>query len=58
MDMLLFVLARYGWTLQRSRAKQNFDNLDEKIKEMNDFKSKQFHDVLLNQMNKNKENKD
>lgn len=54
MDMLLFVLARYGWTLQRSRAHQNFDDLDSKIKEMNDYKSQQFNNLLLDKMNETK----
>lgn len=55
MDMLLFVLARYGWTLQRSRAHQNFDDLDAKIKEMNDYRSQQFQNILLNKMNEKKD---
>jgi hypothetical protein len=31
-DMLLRVLGRFGWTLQRNRSHQNFDDLDEYIK--------------------------
>lgn len=34
-DMFLHFMARAGWTLQRSRSKQNFESLDERIEAVN-----------------------
>lgn len=33
-DVLLWFMAQHGYTLQRSRAKQNFDSLDELMDEL------------------------
>lgn len=38
-DMFLHFMARHGFTLQRSRSKQNFESLRERVSKMNDAQS-------------------
>lgn len=50
-DILLWTLSRFGWTLQRSRAKQNFEDLDELIKIYKDKRHDMFTKALLRNAN-------
>jgi hypothetical protein len=52
-DIVLFILAKYGWTLQRSRSKQDFANLDEVISQYNKTRNDMFTKALLGNTNKN-----
>jgi len=47
-DCVLWKLARHGYTLQKSRAKQNFENLDDAIKKQTNLRSDMFRKALLN----------
>lgn len=51
-DCVLWKLARYGYTLQKSRAKQNFEDLDEVIKRQTKLRNDMFTKALLEQTNK------
>lgn len=46
-DCLLHFLARFGYTIQKSRAKQNFDELDEVIKQNMNLRRDMFAQALL-----------
>lgn len=45
-DCLLHFLARFGYTIQKSRAKQNFDDLNEVIKQNMDWRRDMFAQAL------------
>lgn len=45
-DVFLWVLARHGWTLQRSQSPQNFDNLDDIIAQFNKARSEESWKML------------
>ena len=46
-DIFLFVMAKYGYTIQKSRAKQNFGDLESVIKENNNRRNEIFAKALL-----------
>ncbi len=56
LDIFLWTLARYGWTLQKNSSKQNFEDLDVMISEFNKNRDKMFADILNTQINKKDEN--
>lgn len=45
-DIFLWFMAKRGWTMQRSRAKIEFDNLDEDIKARRDIEAEVFKKYL------------
>lgn len=46
-DVFLWFMARHGFTLQRSRAKQNFDDLDELLAELSRLRREAFTSAML-----------
>lgn len=57
-DCFLYKLAAYGYTLQKSRANQNFDDLEETISQKNKERQNMFHKALLQGLEKaNKQDK-
>lgn len=51
-DCVLWKLARHGYTIQKSRAKQNFEDIDEAISANNKSRNQMFTNVLLQQFKK------
>ncbi|WP_225104426.1 hypothetical protein [Pseudomonas aeruginosa] len=45
-DVFLWFMARHGWTLQRSRARQNFDDLYVLLEELNRLRREAFTNTL------------
>lgn len=54
-DILLWSLSRFGWTLQRNRSNQKFDDLDAFIKIYTDKRNESFNNMLMSQIKKNQE---
>lgn len=52
-DCFLYKLASYGYTIQKSRANQNFDDLDEAIMKNNEKREAHFMKLIMG----NKEDK-
>ena len=50
-DCVLWKLARHGYTLQKSRVQQNFEDLEEAIQKQTEFRNEKFAQILLNQFN-------
>lgn len=46
-DVFLWFMAQHGFTLQRSRAKQNFDDLDSLLEELNRLRREAFTAAML-----------
>lgn len=46
LDHFLHFCARFGYTLQKSRAHQNFEDLSQTIQQANEQRAKKFHDLL------------
>ncbi len=53
-DILLWCLARFGYTLQKNKTKVEFDDLDEMIKEFNLRRTDNFAKIISEQIEKNK----
>ncbi|HFX1297121.1 TPA: hypothetical protein ACID1V_002932 [Pseudomonas aeruginosa] len=51
-DVFLWFMARHGWTLQRSRARQNFEDLDALLEELNRLRREAFIAAMRAQMSK------
>lgn len=51
--MCLYVLAKYGYTLQKSRAKLPFENLSDSIEKNNEYRREMFTKAMLNLNNDN-----
>lgn len=51
-DVFLRVLARFGWSIQRNKSDQNFDNLNEIINLYTEKRNEMFTSTLLSQFNK------
>jgi hypothetical protein len=51
-DMFLWYCAKFGYTLQRSRAKQNFEDLDQAISANNNQRNDHFANLLLGAIKK------
>ena len=49
MDILLWSLSRFGWTLQRNRSNQNFDDLEEFVQVFKDKRNENWKNILLSQ---------
>lgn len=45
-DVFLWFMARHGYTLQKSKAKVQFDNLDDRIEQMRRKRSESFSKML------------
>lgn len=45
-DVFLWFMARYGYTLQRSRAKKNFENLNTTLQDLHNYRADQFSKLL------------
>lgn len=56
LDCFLWFMARHGYTLQRSRANQTFDSLEESIKIVRDHERQQFARMLENSKSTTSEN--
>lgn len=54
-DFLLWYCARFGYTLQKSRAHQNFEDIHEAINNTNNQRSEMFTKMLSQQLAKNKD---
>lgn len=52
-DIFLYVLAKYGYTLQKSRAKLPFENLSDSIEKNNEYRREMFTKAMLNLNNDN-----
>lgn len=52
-DCLLYFLAKFGYTLQKSRARQNFEDLGETIREQNRLRHEMFARALLSEKSDN-----
>jgi hypothetical protein len=50
--MFLWYCAKFGYTLQRSRAKQNFEDLDQAISANNNQRNDHFANLLLGAIKK------
>lgn len=50
-DCFLWFMARHGYTLQRSRANQNFDSLERNIELLQEYERQQFARMLENSRN-------
>ena len=48
-DVFLWFMAEHGFTLQRSRARQNFSGLDALLKTLNDLRRQAFTDAIMGQ---------
>src|SRR5690348_13663231 len=48
-DVFLWFMAEHGFTLQRSRARQNFSDLDALLNTLNDLRRQAFTDAMLGQ---------
>ncbi|MWK59387.1 hypothetical protein GO594_25650 [Pseudomonas otitidis] len=46
-DVFLWFMARHGYTLQRSRTRLNFDDLDELLGELNRLRREAFTSAML-----------
>lgn len=59
-DVFLWTLARHGWTLQKNRSNQKFDDLDKMVNDFTQNRNDMFTQILAQQMSKNKkdENED
>ena len=51
-DVFLWFMARHGWTLQRSRARQNFEDLDALLEELNRLRREAFTAAMRVQIGK------
>ena len=50
-DVFLWFMAEHGYTLQRSRARQQFTDLDERIQQMNDRRRASLASLLTQEPN-------
>lgn len=48
-DVFLWFMARHGFTLQRSRARQNFDDLDVLLNHLDELRRQAFTDAMQKQ---------
>ena len=48
-DVFLWFMARHGFTLQRSRARQNFDDLDVLLDHLDEVRRQAFTDAMQKQ---------
>lgn len=48
LDVLLWSLARFGYTLQKSRAQVEFNDLDEMVKKFSAVRREKFFSILNN----------
>lgn len=55
LDILLYTLARFGYTLQKSKVKLEFDDLDKMVEEYTAERRKKFFDILSNSSTKKDE---
>jgi hypothetical protein len=53
-DCVLWKLARYGYTIQKSRVKQNFEDIEEAITKQTNLRNDSFTKSLLGDSIKNK----
>ena len=51
-DYVLYILAKYGYTLQKSRAQYSFENLSDSIEKNNEYRKELFTQAMLNLQNK------
>lgn len=51
-DCVLWKLARHGYTLQKSRARHNFENIEDAIKKQNTIRNNKFSGALLGNIKK------
>ena len=54
-DVFLWFMARHGYTLQKSRTKLDFNDLETTLKECEDLRNKRFADMLNNHIKDNKQ---
>jgi hypothetical protein len=47
-DVFLFILAKYGYTLQKSRANFDFKDLPQTLQQQNKIRNQKFFDLVSN----------
>lgn len=57
-DIFLFIMARFGWTLQRNRSDQEFESLEDLMNQYTQIRKDKYTQLLLADTKPKPENKD